>query len=87
MLSGCAGPQKINAWPTYYRESDEAGRTTHAEVLWPFGELDRSPEFEQWAIRPLVNHRVEHADDTTEWQALFPLVRFRKSAKTGRRSD
>jgi len=89
LLTGCAGLRRINAWPIYYRETGPEPGSSHTEVLWPFVEIDRRPDYWQLGVRPLLNVRRELAPrdkrrrSTAEsWFGALPVRADQRTAST-----
>jgi len=83
LAAGCRHARTIDAWPVLQREPQQ-GETdpprrpgSRTEVLWPFGDVQHGKDYDQYAVRPLFNYRIEPGERVTEWQGLWPILLVR----------
>lgn len=77
----CVSKDRVELGPLYYSREVPGMEKREQGVMWPFFHCSRSRDSREYALRPLFNVRFGHggrAGATTEVQALWPLVLYRK---------
>lgn len=78
------GPAATNYWPVYDDRTDPLDGSRVQGSLGPIFMSDRSADgtVEELAIRPFFFRRENRARQQEEWEALYPLVRYRRDEAT-----
>jgi hypothetical protein len=80
--AGAADPM-LNLWPVYESRTDPVDQTRVQGGLGPLLLSGRSLDgtTEETAFRPFFFYREDKSRDSAEWDALYPLMGYRRSEK------
>jgi len=80
LSASCAttGADRVNAWPLFYYNRDEARQTVTVSVLTPLVYFHRTEETREFALRPVFSFFRDDAEDVTVLDLVYPIGKYKQ---------